>query len=257
MTARYTKHFLRISLALFMLMLAAPYGGAAAVAPVVKEIPAPKTILFVGNSFTYYNNSLHAHVGRLIREADKEKAKDYFLRAMTISGGYLADHQYGFAGTAKSRKWDVIVIQAQSNEPVEKEKAPDFVKYAEQFVAAARDANAEPVFFITWAYSDKPEMTEPLRDAYTSIANKTKALAVPVGPAFAAAIAKKPALVLHELDKRHPSLAGTYLAACTFYSALTKKSPVGMRYDAGLDPAAATFLQGIAWDTVKEFYSWQ
>ena len=257
MKIRFMSQFLRAWLVVFMFIMVVPSAGSAAVAPVVKEIPSPKTILFVGNSFTYYNNSLHAHVGRLIREADKERAKDYFLRAMTISGGYLADHQYGFAGTANSRKWDVIVIQGQSNEPIEEAKTKDFIKYAEQFIAAAREAKAEPVLFITWAYEGKPEMTAALRDAYTTLANRTKTLAVPVGPAFASALEKKPGLVLHETDKRHPSLAGTYLAACTFYGALMKKSPVGMRYDAGLGEETAKFLQGVAWDTVKDFYSWK
>lgn len=257
MKSRSMSQILRAWLIVFMLIVVVPSSGAAAVVPDVKEISPPKTILFVGNSFTYYNNSLHAHVGRLIREADKERAKDYFLRAMTISGGYLADHRYGFAGTANSRKWDVIVIQGQSNEPIEDAKSNDFIKYAEQFITATREAKAEPVLFITWAYEGKPEMTASLRDAYTTLANRTKTLAVPVGPAFAAALEKNPALALYEPDKRHPSLAGTYLAACTFYGAFTKKSPVGMRYDAGLGEETAKFLQGVAWGTLKDFYGWK
>ena len=56
---------------------------------------------------------------------------------------------------------------------------------------------------------------------------------------------------------RHPSLAGTYLAACTTYAAVTRKSPVGNTYSAGLDPKLAGFLQSTAWETVQEYYGRQ
>ena len=49
--------------------------------------------------------------------------------------------------------------------------------------------------------------------------------------------------MLHAPDKRHPSLAGTYLAACTVFAALTGRSPVGNSYNAGIDAPTAKFLQ--------------
>jgi hypothetical protein len=52
----------------------------------------------------------------------------------------------------------------------------------------------------------------------------------------------------------HPSPAGTYLAACTFFAALYGASPVGNAYVADLDPEVARYLQGIAWDTVQAYY---
>jgi hypothetical protein len=66
-------------------------------------------------------------------------------------------------------------------------------------------------------------------------------------------VALKPELELYVPDKRHPSLAGTYLAACTVYAALLGKSPVGNAYTAGLPADVARHLQQVAWDTVKEY----
>jgi hypothetical protein len=54
-------------------------------------------------------------------------------------------------------------------------------------------------------------------------------------------------------DKRHPSLAGSYLAASTTYAMLYGKSPVGLAYTAGLNPELARVLQTAAWDTVQAY----
>jgi hypothetical protein len=77
---------------------------------------------------------------------------------------------------------------------------------------------------------------------------------IPAGLAFAVSIERNPGLNLYAADKRHPSLAGTYLAACTVYAALFRKSPVGLAYTAGLDAATARHLQTVAWDTVRAYY---
>ena len=77
---------------------------------------------------------------------------------------------------------------------------------------------------------------------------------IPAGLAFARSVARKPDLNLYVADKRHPSLAGTYLAAATSYAALFKRSPVGSSYTAGLPPDVARHLQTVAWETVQEFY---
>ena len=49
------------------------------------------------------------------------------------------------------------------------------------------------------------------------------------------------------------TMAGSYLAACTTYATLFKKSPVGLPYNAGLDPAIARHLQTVAWETVQAY----
>jgi hypothetical protein len=107
---------------------------------------------------------------------------------------------------------------------------------------------------MSWAYKDKPEMTAQLAEQYTIAGNANEALVIPAGHAFAKAIAKRPSLELYQPDKRHPSLAGTYLAAVTTYAALFGKSPAGNTYLADLDAATAQFLQGVAWETVQEYY---
>ena len=77
---------------------------------------------------------------------------------------------------------------------------------------------------------------------------------VPPGHKIATrAIAARPDVELYVADKRHPSVAGTYLAACTTYATLVGKSPVGLAYTAGLPPHLAVALQQVAWDTVQAY----
>jgi hypothetical protein len=77
---------------------------------------------------------------------------------------------------------------------------------------------------------------------------------IPAGLAFARVRAKQPELNLYQPDRRHPSMAGTYLASCVVFAALTGRSPVGNPYLAGLDEATAKMLQTAAWETAQDYY---
>jgi len=211
----------------------------------------PDKVLFVGNSFTYYNNGLHKHYEAIVASADGL----LHSRIMTISSGRLPEHIAGFPSLAASEDWDVVVLQGYSKGPINDDTAGAFRKAATQLVQVIRDNDAKPAFFMTWAYIDEPEMTALLADAYTSIGKKLGAQVVPVGLAFERAIQLRPDLKLRIADRKHPTLAGTYLAACTFYAALHQQNPEGLSYTAGLDPDAAAFLQRVAWDTVENYSS--
>jgi hypothetical protein len=75
------------------------------------------------------------------------------------------------------------------------------------------------------------------------------------GLAFADSIARRPDLNLYVADKRHPSLAGTYLAACVVAASVYKTNPVGLKYTAGLPADVAAHLQAVAWDTAQAFHA--
>ena len=76
---------------------------------------------------------------------------------------------------------------------------------------------------------------------------------MPVALAFAIVTGERPDLKLRTADRKHPTLAGTYLAACTFYAALTGESPENNRYVAGLADKDAAYLQRIAWRAVSDY----
>ena len=232
-----------------------------------------KTFLFVGNSFYYYNNSMHSYFLNLLKAGQPANAKDYRATSATISGSGFNWHDmesylkpgsgmasYSFVGDNEvvfnkfDKPYDMVIMNDCSQCPVHPKLSGMFYEYAKKHSDTVRKYKATPVLFMTWAYADKPEMTAQLADAYTKAGNENKALVIPAGLAFAKALAKKPDLVMYQKDKRHPSLAGTYLSAATIYSALYSKQAVAGPAVDGLPEETAAFLRSVAWETVREYY---
>jgi hypothetical protein len=138
--------------------------------------------------------------------------------------------------------------------PVHPQLQKNCHEYVRRHSQTLRKAGLRPVLLMSWAYKDKPDMIDGLAEQYTLAGNQNEAFVIPAGLAFARSIAARPELELYQADKRHPSLAGTYLAACTAYAALYDKSPEGLQSAAGLAPDVASHLQAVAWETVKAYY---
>lgn len=246
--------------------------GAQASSPARRDIgSAPvESILWVGNSFFYYNDSMHNHFGQLVRSA----SRDARVRgiSVTVSGSGLDWHdmdsllrpnglgRYSFVGdneirfNAAGRQFDTAIMMDCSQCPVHPQLQQVFHETAKKHIQSLVKAGVRPVLFMSWAYKDKPEMTAQLAEQYTKAANANDALVIPAGLAFAKAIAKRPSVELYQPDKRHPSLAGTYLAAATVYATLYGRSPVGLGYTAGLDAELVSLLQNAAWDATREYF---
>ena len=241
-------HYIRIPLLLLTVFFVA---AQAAVAPERISIDPPEKILFIGNSFTYYNNSVHNRLRNLMVAGNK---KVDLIRAWTLSGAELIEHAAGIESVVASENWDVVVLQGHSLEAIKKDKIKMFQRASRRYHEIIEKAGAETVFFMTWAYEDHPEYTGSLDRSYTMIGNYVGSLVVPVGKSFALATERHPDIRLHTSDKKHPTLAGTYLAACTFYAAFFGESPEGLDYDAGLNEATALKLQTVAWQTTNAYY---
>jgi len=253
---------------------AGPTAALAQTKPVVTSLGPdfPKTEIFIGNSFFYYNNGMPGHVSLLEKAADPGHKQDYRATMVTIGGSgfdwhdvesyfrpnaigsYSFDENNNIVFNKLDKLFDVAVMMDCSQCPIHPRLKTVFTEFARKNSEIVRTHGARPVFFMSWAYADKPEMTAQLAEAYTTAGNENNALVIPAGLAFARAIGKQPELNLYAPDKRHPSVAGTYLAACTVFAALTGRSPVGNAYLAGIDAPTAQFLQTVAWETVQEYF---
>jgi len=230
----------------------------------------PQSILWVGNSFFYYNNSMHNHFGNLIRAADPQSRPRGV--SVTISGSGIDWHdmesyfrpngigKYSFTGDNEivfnkpGKQFDAAIVMDCSQCPIHPQLKSVFQEYVKKQSGIVLKHGARPILFMSWAYKDRPEMTAQLAEQYTLAGNGNDALVIPAGLAFAKAIGRRSDLELYQPDKRHPTLMGTYLAACTSYAAIYGKSPIGNTYTAGIDRDTADFLQTVAWETVREYF---
>jgi hypothetical protein len=227
-------------------------------------------VIYIGHSLFYYNNG----IGNLVTQMLAAGAPKQALRStlIAIGGAGLDWHdvesyfrpnaigRYSFSSDnvvsfnpPTDHLFDVAVMVDCTQCPIHPQLKAIFTEYARRHADTVRRHGARPVFFMTWAYSDKPEMTDQLAEAYTRAGNDNDALVIPAGLAFARVVKQHPTIELYAADKRHPSLAGSYLAAAVTYMTLFNRDPVGLSYTAGLDLETAGALQEAARDTVRDY----
>jgi hypothetical protein len=199
--------------------------------------------LFIGNSFTARNN-----LPSLIAELAAAGGKSVRHRLISAGGASLRRHwNAGEAQKAiRNGKFDYVVLQEQSTLPVKNpERMHESVRL---FDAEIQAAGAKTVLYMTWARRHTPEAQQAITDAYLNISRELGATVVPVGKAWQRFLRQHDEPVLHDKDGSHPTLAGSYFAACVFFAVLFRKSPVGIggKVD-GLTEKERALLQKTAW----------
>ena len=226
---------------------------------------APRRILFVGNSYLYYNDSLHNHVRRIAIAADPSSEKALRYKSATIGGAPLGHHNIqhllepGRLGI--KQPFDVVVLQEASTSALTERRRAAYREKVIEFNGEITKSGAKTALYMTHAHVKpskfaSPDMIRKVEDMHVAVGKEVGAIVIPVGLAFEEAYRQRPDLKLHkDYDGSHPDLIGTYLAACVVYATLYGKSPVGNAYDyyGKIDRDTASFLQKVADDTVRKF----
>jgi hypothetical protein len=202
-------------------------------------------ILFIGNSFTARNN-----VPGLIEQLMAERGKK--LKSQLIWAGGASLRAHWNAGQAvraiTDGHFDYVVLQEQSTLPIKNAKRMH--ENIRLFDEAIKAAGAKTVLYMTWARLHSPESQQAITDAYESIGREIGATVVPVGVVWQGFLRKYDKPVLHDKDQSHPSLAGSYLAACVFLASLLNENPMESDVEVrGLDAGDQAKLQAAAWRT--------
>lgn len=243
------------------------HAAAEAPTPLVKQARTanPERILFVGNSYLYYNDSLHNHVRRMVLAAKLVEPSKLKYKSATISGAALFDHNidwYLEPGKLRVKNpFQLVILQGGSAAPWRKGRDEKFRETVAAFKQKIKKAGGEAALYMTHAYvaphqRANPDMINQIVKLYVSAGNQTNSLVIPVGLAFEEAYRRRPGMMLHKsFDGSHPDLLSTYLAAATVFASLYG-SPVGNPYDyfGRLPKADVSFLQQVAKDTVDRFY---
>ena len=140
-------------------------------APKLKSLgEVPTSALYVGNSFFYYNNSLHGHVTNLLKSADP--ADKFRSVSVTISGSgfdwhdvnsyfrpnavssYSFEPQNRIVFNKLDKLFDAAILMDCSQCPIHPQLKTVFTEYAKKHSDTVRRNGARPVFFMSWAYAD-------------------------------------------------------------------------------------------------------
>jgi hypothetical protein len=220
-------------------------------------------VLFIGNSYTSVND-LPGTFAALARSGGHAAG----VAMIAPGGAYLADEVGSAAVTSTllPGRWDVVVLQEQSELPASPGPRGSRMAPAVQALAqTARSAGAMPLLFMTPAHRDGwPDgglagyaaMQRAIDDGYLSLAGPLAVPVAPVGWAWWTVHAARPSIDLWAADGSHPSAAGTYLAACVFYAAIFRGSPVGLAAADGVPGDVALALQRVAATVLDDPARW-
>lgn len=228
-------------------------------------------ILFIGNSQTYYNNMPLMVKG--LAQAD-----NIDCQVKSITGSNYRLSQFATTGNAynteilhtlASDKWDYVILQEQRVNLMEniestkkaittlKEKidasGAKIILFAPQGDSNGRDFRVNG----TSIYYDNNTLQYYMNKYYYSLAGVFDCPIAPSGLNFSRCMNEYPDITLYNSDTVHPSIAGSYLAACTIYQTIFEKSAYnnqylpGSKYDTentikSLDAENAVKLQNIA-----------
>ena len=214
-------------------------------------------VLFIGNSYTQVND-----LPMLFSELALSKGKHPFVDTKANGGFSFQSHVNDPMTFSKiqEKKWNYVVLQAQSQEPsfpysqVTSATLP-FAKILSDSIYA-NNYCSQPLYYMTWGRQNGDpqwdsintfyKMNDRLRAGYMRFMEASEASVAPVGVAWRYVRDNYPAINLYSSDGSHPSLEGSYLAACVFYAAIYRETPVNATYFSSVLPSTAAILQNAA-----------
>ncbi len=105
-------------------------------------------------------------------------------------GSFSFDENNNIVSEKREKIFDAAVLMDCSQCPIHPQLKSVFTEYAKKDADIVRSHGGTPIFFMSWAYADRPEMAAQLAEAYTVAGNANNALVIPAGFAFARARAK-------------------------------------------------------------------
>ena len=213
-----------------------------------------KRVLFIGNSYTSVNN-----LPQTIASVASSVGDNLIFDSNTPGGYRFLDHSTNPTTLQKIGigNWDYVVLQEQSQYPSfpEWQVEQDVYPYAQSLNNAILNANpcTETIFYMTWGRKNGdaqncpnlPEvctylgMDNLLNARYRTMAQDNNAILSPVGAVWRYIRQNFPTIELYQADESHPSVAGTYAAACAFYTVIYRKDPTLITFNSTLSASVA------------------
>ncbi|MFM2386327.1 MAG: hypothetical protein RL660_1084 [Bacteroidota bacterium] len=231
-------------------------------------------VLFIGNSYCAVND-----LPGMLRDMSNSMGDSMQVTSVTPGGYTLNGHWTNTASLAAiaTPGWDFVIIQAQSQEPsfspgqVAANTMP-YAKSLDSFVKASNSC-AEVLYYMTWGrkYGDPVNcpnysvlctydgMQTRLRDSYVQMANDNNSSVCPAGQVWRSIRQQDSTIELYQSDLSHPSVTGTYVVACAFYTSIYHKALSASSFvPSGVTAANATLIRNTAYAIVMDsIETWQ
>lgn len=211
-------------------------------------------VLFIGNSYTGTNNLPQVFANFSNAAGDSVIVESNTPGGFTLDGHSTNAQTLAYIGQGG---WDYVALQEQSQIPsfplaqVQNICFP-FATALDQEINA-QNACAETVFYMTWGRENGDAsncstwppvctyegMDSLLHERYMQMAEDNDAIVSPVGAVWKFIRSTFPSIDLYTNDGSHPSQAGTYAAACSFYTVIHRKDPTLVAWDYNLSPLQA------------------
>ncbi|NDG35155.1 MAG: SGNH/GDSL hydrolase family protein [Betaproteobacteria bacterium] len=232
------------------------------------QVEMPLRVLLIGNSYFYYNHSLHNHIKRMLASgnpAPKESDIDY--KSATISGASLAHQPVEWLVTpgqlGVKEGFQLVILADGSAAPLSDARRIESRRLIREHAATIRKHGGQVALYMTHAYAAPHRQTKPQNLTatarhYIEAANEIDALVIPVALAFEEAYRQRPNVSLHmTYDGSHPNALGTYLAACVTFSSIYSQPCKGNIYNyfGQFSPEEIAFLQSVSDTVVQRFFN--
>lgn len=223
-------------------------------------------VLFIGNSYTEVNN-----LPQLVKSVAESARFDVSVMANTPGGCTFRQHCTNQSmDLIRQGGWDFVVLQEQSQYPAFPQNQVDneVFPYAWELAKAVKNVGARPMFYMTWGRKDGDQqngqifppiatyegMDSLLYERYMYMATTNEASVCPVGRVWRYIRENHHSIELYQADGSHPSMAGSYAAACAFFVMIFHQPTDLITYDAGLDSATAQIIRNVVNDIVYDHY---
>lgn len=198
------------------------------------SIAEDKNILFIGNSFTHYND-MPKYFDSICVFEHKEVNVGMFAKSNhTLNMHSKREDLYH---TIEREKWDVVIIQGFSREFAQPDSViiKETIPYFDRIYSAIMENNPETKVFLymTWGYkygyknqkwnNSQKKMLKNIRHGYQLIADEYNLPVIPVGEVWYNVFNKKK-LNLYQKDNHHPNKYGSILVASSVYVGLFNQS---------------------------------
>ncbi len=217
-----------------------------------------KKVLFIGNSYTSVNN-----LPSLVKNMAMSTGDVLIYDSNTPGGARFLNHAVNATTLTKinSNTWDYVVLQAQSQETSlsQTQMESEVYPYATTLCNAIRANNecSQPLFYMTWGRENGDAsncsfipwvctyegMDDAIRNSYEFMAEENQAELSPVGSVWRYLRTNHPSIDLYSSDSSHPSLEGSYAAACAFYAMIYKKDPTLITWNSTLSESVTTTIK--------------